>query len=157
MQQYQGHILPPDHPVTVEVTRIVARILESSNLGTVKKDFIPRQVPPDSAAEGNDWSWDPDSGGGGVEPVPGVGAKEWMVLVVNDMQTANASAAFGEFIVKCFPAFLSVRLCFVGTIVVFTGLLPICKDEHGVATVLGHGTWGHRACLVVYFAHFLLL
>ena len=27
----------------------------------------------------------------------------------------------------------------IGTVVVFTGILPICQDENGLAAVLGHG------------------
>ena len=27
----------------------------------------------------------------------------------------------------------------VGDIVVFTGILPVAKDEHGLAGILGHG------------------
>ena len=27
-----------------------------------------------------------------------------------------------------------------GLIIVYTGILPICKDEHGLAAVLAHGT-----------------
>lgn len=26
-----------------------------------------------------------------------------------------------------------------GTIVVFTGILPVCRDEQGLAAVVGHG------------------
>jgi Zn-dependent protease with chaperone function len=29
--------------------------------------------------------------------------------------------------------------CVGGKIFVFTGILPICKDEDGLAAVLGHG------------------
>jgi hypothetical protein len=31
----------------------------------------------------------------------------------------------------------------LGTVVVFTGILPICKDENGLAAVLGHGDSSH--------------
>lgn len=27
----------------------------------------------------------------------------------------------------------------VGTVIVFTGILPVCRDEQGLAAVLGHG------------------
>ncbi|KAI6043130.1 peptidase family M48-domain-containing protein [Pisolithus marmoratus] len=51
--------------------------------------------------------------------VPESGGKEWHLLVVNDPKVVNAMATFGN-------------------IVVFTGILPICKDEQGLASVLGH-------------------
>ena len=28
-----------------------------------------------------------------------------------------------------------------GTVVVFTGILPVAKDEQGLAAILGHGTF----------------
>ena len=29
----------------------------------------------------------------------------------------------------------------LGTIVVFTGILPVARDEQGLAAILGHGTF----------------
>lgn len=56
------------------------------------------------------------------ENVPlGAGTTEWTVMVVNDPKTVNAMAAYGN-------------------IVVFTGLLPVAKDEDGLASIIGHGT-----------------
>ena len=33
-----------------------------------------------------------------------------------------------------------------GTLVLFTGILPICEDEAGVAAVLAHGMWAEEIC-----------
>jgi hypothetical protein len=33
----------------------------------------------------------------------------------------------------------SRRLSLPGTVVVFTGILPVAKDEQGLAAILGHG------------------
>jgi len=38
----------------------------------------------------------------------------------------------------------------LGTIVVFTGILPVARDEQGLAAILGHGastTWPDTASL----------
>lgn len=32
-------------------------------------------------------------------------------------------------------------MCWKGNVVVFTGILPICRDEDGLAAVLGHGSF----------------
>jgi predicted Zn-dependent protease len=67
------------------------------------------------------WSDDPFTTGrpSGESSTPESGGKEWNLLVVNDPSIVNAMATFGN-------------------IVVFTGILPICKDEQGLAAVLGH-------------------
>lgn len=51
---------------------------------------------------------------------PGVGGRQWELLVVNDDKIVNAAASYGN-------------------VVVFTGILPVAKDEQGLAAVLGHG------------------
>ncbi|MBI2933496.1 MAG: M48 family metallopeptidase [Planctomycetes bacterium] len=57
-----------------------------------------------------------ESGWGEIPP-PGF---QWEVHVIDDPKTANAWALPG------------------GKIAVYTGLFPVCKDEHGLAVVLGH-------------------
>jgi hypothetical protein len=95
-QALQEHLLPPNHPVTIYVTRIVARLLESSKLGTVKSDQFASATPaPDDAF------WQPDDADLSGDAVPGSGTKEWTVMVVNDPRTANAMAAFGAFLLIC--------------------------------------------------------
>jgi metalloendopeptidase OMA1, mitochondrial len=135
LEAFKGNLLPQNHPITVEVTRVVSRILESSNLGTVKGGDTSFTMPGGSDADG--WSWDADAGMRTADPAPGTGTKEWMVLVVNDPKVVNAMASFGEFFIVILV--LSFHDVAVGTIVVFTGILPICRDDQGVASVLGHG------------------
>jgi hypothetical protein len=36
LEAYQTHLLPPNHPLTMIVRKVVAQLLESSDLGTVK-------------------------------------------------------------------------------------------------------------------------
>ncbi|KAI9456016.1 hypothetical protein BJY52DRAFT_1277558 [Lactarius psammicola] len=127
-QQYGGKLLPPSHVITQHVHRVVSRILEANDLGTLRGD---RRVPApprnvlqsgfglvngESEGAGPDL-WDPDSTGRGAGH--GSGKKEWNLLVVNDQKVVNAMAA-------------------PGTVVVFTGILPVAKDEQGLAAILGH-------------------
>ncbi|KAF8954244.1 peptidase family M48-domain-containing protein [Flammula alnicola] len=76
--------LPPNHPLSIHVRRVVTRVLHASNLGPV---------------------YGPD--------------KVWDVIVVNDIKVINAMAS-------------------PGIIVVFTGILPVCQDEEGLAAMLSH-------------------
>ncbi|KAF9552854.1 hypothetical protein CPC08DRAFT_673746 [Agrocybe pediades] len=114
--------LPPNHPLTRHVRRVATRILQSSNLGILRGDEQPNFLSPFGLGldlEGN--SWNPDAElGAAKDPGPVYGpTKEWDVIVVNDMKTVNAMAS-------------------PGVIVVFTGILPICQDEEGLAAVLSH-------------------
>ena len=67
--------------------------------------------------------------------------KQWNLLVVNDEKMVNAMASFSE------PQLLepeSLRILIdhsPDNIIVFTGILPICRDENGLAAVLGHGMY----------------
>ncbi|KAG1895298.1 peptidase family M48-domain-containing protein [Suillus fuscotomentosus] len=117
LAEFRGKILPSDHPVTRHVQRVVNRILESSDLGHLSSSEPSRSLvgTPDDF-----WSEDPFTTGRPAESsTPESGGKEWNLLVVNDPSIVNAMATFGN-------------------IVVFTGILPICKDEQGLAGVLGH-------------------
>ncbi|KAJ3535466.1 hypothetical protein NMY22_g6483 [Coprinellus aureogranulatus] len=101
--EYGAHILPPTHPVSRHVRRVVTRILSASNLGVIRGE------KPESAVLGLF-----DNFGGAYGP-----EKQWDVLVVNDRKMINAMAT-------------------PGVVVVFTGILPVCQDEEGLAAVLAH-------------------
>lgn len=88
LAQYRGRILPESHPATVQVRRVVARIIKA-------------------AAELD------------AERAPGAQPTQWSVHVVKDNQT-NAFVLPG------------------GKIFVFTGILPVCGSDAGLATVLSH-------------------
>jgi len=113
-REFRGRILPPNHPTTKYVRDIVVKILESSNLGTLKSD--PHFIAP--AGISIEDTWAPDAGRK-EDAVPGSGGREWELMVVHDDKMVNAMATFGN-------------------IVVFTGILPIAKDRDGLAAVLGH-------------------
>lgn len=80
----------------MHVRRVVTRILEANNLGTLKSSGRPVRSPkPDDV-------WDPDGAGafgsGRTEPInPGLGGHEWELMVVNDDKVVNAMAAYGEY------------------------------------------------------------
>ncbi|KAH9981802.1 peptidase family M48-domain-containing protein [Russula compacta] len=127
--QFRGKLLSPSHVITQHVYRIVSRILEANDLGTLRGD--PRTPIPtrmalqpsfafgnDSGEEGFPDLWDQGATGRGV--VHGTGRREWNLLVVDDKKVVNAMAA-------------------PGTIVVFTGILPVAGNEQGLAAILGHG------------------
>ncbi|KAH7925782.1 hypothetical protein BV22DRAFT_1010518 [Leucogyrophana mollusca] len=119
LAEFDGKILPANHPITRHVRRVVTGILESSNLGSLRSSEPSR---PRRGIEDVFWGEDPFSTpSDSVEAnnVPESGGKEWNLLVVNDPKIVNAMATFGN-------------------IIVFTGILPICKDEQGLAAVLGH-------------------
>lgn len=89
LNEFQGRILPPDHPVTRRVARVVSRILAANHLGALKATTAPvgARVPSD------------DFWGSGVpngaDLAPEVGGREWHLMVVNDEKMVNAMASFG--------------------------------------------------------------
>lgn len=132
--QFRGKLLPPSHVITQHVHRVVSRILDANDLGTLRGDprtprMLARTVLQPSLGgfgngdeqEGSPDLWDPDANAttGRHDMAPKLGRKEWNLLVVNDEKVVNAMAA-------------------PGTVVVFTGILPVAKDEQGLAAILGH-------------------
>ncbi|KAI0919900.1 hypothetical protein AcW1_002967 [Taiwanofungus camphoratus] len=114
MAEFKGKLLPPNHPITRHVRRVVTQILESSDLGTLSPPE-PGFVALPSAG---DDLWMPQTPRSEDFP-PGTGGKQWNLMVVNDDRVVNAMASYGN-------------------IIVFTGILPVAKDEQGLAAVLGH-------------------
>jgi hypothetical protein len=116
--EYAGKLLPPSHPVARHVARVVERILSANGLGTLALASPSARAPERVFGGGAE-----AEGGWGEEErgAPGTGGRAWRLLVVNDRETVNAAASFGN-------------------IIVFTGILPVAKDEDGLASVLSHGT-----------------
>ena len=137
--ELQDSILPPNHPLSRHVRRVVSRILHASNLGVLRgeaqQSFSPFGVR--SNFEGDSWNPDADSGAA-TDSGPTYGpSKEWDVIVVNDPKMINAMASPGRY-----TSNISQNKCLLiqsGIITVFTGILPICQDEDGLAAVLSHG------------------
>ncbi|KAI9433225.1 hypothetical protein H4582DRAFT_1989770 [Lactarius indigo] len=113
-QQYRAKLLPPSHVVTQHVHRVVSQILEANNLGTLRGDrrvlTPPRSVLQSGLGFGN---------GESEEAIPDLWDPDSTGHIVNDQKVVNAMAA-------------------PGTVVVFTGILPVAKDEQGLAAILGH-------------------
>ncbi|PFH49167.1 hypothetical protein AMATHDRAFT_76345 [Amanita thiersii Skay4041] len=122
----QDGSLPANHPISRHVRRVVQRILTANNLGIVMGTAGPNVqfLSPRSslnATEDGDL-WDPDRELRKSSPGPGSTfgpEKEWEVVVVNNPKVINAMVV-------------------PGMIVVFTGILPVCKDEPGLAAVVSH-------------------
>lgn len=90
LQDFRGKILPPDHPLTRAVRDVVARILDASNLGSLKAEptFIQQIGTPIEDL----WHADVQNR---EEPVPGGGGREWRLMIVDDPKVVNAMASFG--------------------------------------------------------------
>ncbi|KAF7345324.1 Peptidase-M48 domain-containing protein [Mycena sanguinolenta] len=124
LEQYRGRILPFDHPLSRQVRRITRRIITASNLGYIAGESDDPDAPSI------------DTWGAGMEGLDLPGAeiprpptmhrdKKWVVLVVDDMNFVNAFAA-------------------PGLVCVSTGIMPVARNEEGLAAVIGHEI-GHVA------------
>jgi len=123
LEKFRGRILPSQHPLTQEVRRITRRIITASNLGHLEGE----------SSESEQTIFDPWSASafmGAAEadiprPPTMPADKEWVVLVVDDMNFVNAFAA-------------------PGLVCVSTGIIPVARNEDGLAAVIGHEI-GHVA------------
>ena len=91
LEEFRGKILPPNHPLTRAVRDIVTRILEASNLGSLKAE--PSFIQQVGTSIEDMWHADVQNR---EEPVPGSGGREWRLMVVNDPKVVNAMASFGQ-------------------------------------------------------------
>ena len=91
VEEFRGKILPPNHPLTHAVRNVVTRILEASNLGSLKSEsaFVQQAGTPSEES----WPADAQNMEG---PVPGSGGNEWRLMVVSDPKVVNAMASFGQ-------------------------------------------------------------
>ena len=62
-------------------------------------------------------------------------------MVVNDDKIVNAAASYGLFSKYHIVQQRNWSSSPEGNIVVFTGILPVARDEQGLAAILGHGKW----------------
>ncbi|KAF8181942.1 peptidase family M48-domain-containing protein [Mycena galopus ATCC 62051] len=121
LEQFRGKILPLHHPLTQEVRRITRRIITASNLGHLEGDLSEQETPIVDP-----WNALMDVPGADI-PRPSTmhPDKEWVVLVVDDRNFVNAFAA-------------------PGLVCVSTGIMPVARNEEGLAAVIGHEI-GHVA------------
>ncbi|KAI0091759.1 peptidase family M48-domain-containing protein [Irpex rosettiformis] len=113
LKDFEGKILSPNHPLTLHVAGVVNKILKANDLGSLKAPHPARVLG--NATDDDFWS---DSSRMDAFP-PESGGKEWELLVVDDDKVINAAAAYGN-------------------IIVFTGILPVARNEEGLAAVLAH-------------------
>lgn len=88
MQEFEGKVLPPNHPLTRHIRRVAKSILEASNLGTLDTPEVGRP-------KGSEQSWSFSGSPQDMPPKVG-GAKKWRLFVVNDDSVVNAMAAYGQ-------------------------------------------------------------
>ena len=104
--------LPPGHPLTLHVHRVVKRILHASNLGSIRGEEKPTLVSPiglGTDEEGRVWNPDADVGAARDPGAPYGPNKEWDVIVVNDKRVVNAMANPGiVFLAPPFDCFISI-------------------------------------------------
>jgi len=96
LEEFRGKILPPNHPLTQAVRDVVTRILEASDLGSLKAE--PTFIQQTETSIEDLWHADVQNSEG---PVPGSGGKEWRLLVVDDPSVVNAVASFGQRLTIC--------------------------------------------------------
>lgn len=118
-ERYGDITLPPNHLLSRHVHRVVSRILSASTLGVIRGGDVPFSLIDDRSGGGGD-GWNPytelEVGASGTTPTEQM---EWDVMVVNNPKIVNAHVVPGH-------------------IVIFTGILPICQDEQGLAAVISH-------------------
>jgi predicted Zn-dependent protease len=115
--QFRGRILPLEHPLTQQVRRITRRIIVASNLGHLEGEGAAE--PPELIED--PWGAPLAEGAGDISRPPALHPdREWAVLVVDDPGFVNAFAA-------------------TGLVCVSTGIMPIARNEEGLAAIIGHG------------------
>ena len=99
VQELRHATLPPDHPLSRHVRRVVTQILHASNLGCIRGEQKPSLLSPFGWSvdpEGNSWNPDTDVGAARNPGAAYGPTKEWEVIVVNDMKMINAMASPGK-------------------------------------------------------------
>ena len=92
LSEFEGKILPANHPITRHVHRVVSDLLDASDLGILRSSN-PRKSPAD---DDGFWHEDPFTAAPPDHHTsPDRSGKEWNLLVVNDPTIVNALASFG--------------------------------------------------------------
>lgn len=118
MAEYRGRILPPNHPYSKMTRQVASRLIRAAaDLHGLEFEGVEAGTQQDAAAAAVDKTYARDF----------VANTKWQVFVIDDRKTKNAFVLPG------------------GQIFVFTGILPYCKDEDGLATVLSHEI-SHKLC-----------
>ncbi|CDK30056.1 unnamed protein product [Kuraishia capsulata CBS 1993] len=109
LSEFRGSILPPSDPRSVQVTRVMSRIIEAAKKEQSKHEGLGSKGHSVPLHDGATVGHHEDDG------------VDWKIHVVNDpSQPPNA------FVLPN------------GKVFVFSSILPICQNEDGLATVLSH-------------------
>ncbi|KAJ9107304.1 hypothetical protein QFC21_000754 [Naganishia friedmannii] len=154
LAQYSSALLSPLHPTSKRVREVARRVVESNGLGKMKDAGLMTSLPKISiwgGGEEDGWFGGNGSAGEGSEATLSRGGEkrkdiEWEVYVIKDDATKNAFVLPGTHPFPPLSAPPTRRLCMLtssctmagGKIFVFTGILPVCKNDDGLASVLGH-------------------
>lgn len=127
LSEYQNALLSPSHPTSKRVREIARRIVEGNALGHMKEDHSLASLPNISLGsifmgegEGSEGLFGNEESNPVRTNAAGNKDVEWEVYVIKDDNTKNAFVLPG------------------GKIFVFTGILPVCKNDDGLASVMGH-------------------
>ncbi|CAO1618660.1 unnamed protein product [Sympodiomycopsis kandeliae] len=115
MAEYRGKVLPANHPYSKMARQVASRLIQAAS-DLHGMSFEGVQAGHNDV-DPNDTTYARAS----------VAKTQWQVFVIDDPKTKNAFVLPG------------------GQIFVFTGILPFCKDQDGLATVLSHEI-AHKLC-----------
>ncbi|TKY87217.1 hypothetical protein EX895_003894 [Sporisorium graminicola] len=138
LAEYRDRILPASHPYSKQVRAVASRIVAALDKAVDDRNQ-PHHTKGDpflthhshgeqggisygsNASLGNNGNGDSASWfGGASSAAPQQAATKWEVFVIDDPKQKNAFVLPG------------------GKIFVFTGIMPVCQNADGLATVLGH-------------------
>ncbi|KAA1075187.1 hypothetical protein PGT21_030787 [Puccinia graminis f. sp. tritici] len=113
LAQFRSKLLPPTHPTSRFISGVAQKIIHASELPSHPDRSIDHFS--NSSPELGDWASPGSPNSSNPGPV-----SDWKIHVIDEPKIQNAFVIPG------------------GKIFVFTGILPICQNEAGLATVLGH-------------------
>lgn len=121
LAQYKGQILPASHPYSKQVRAVASRIVAALNKAVENQPHHTRgDSGLDHHSHGQEGGIKYGSSTSDARSPNSSPSTQWEVFVIDDPKQKNAFVLPG------------------GKIFVFTGILPVCQNADGLATVLGH-------------------
>ncbi|SNX83056.1 related to OMA1 - Metalloendopeptidase of the mitochondrial inner membrane [Melanopsichium pennsylvanicum] len=138
LSEYRDHILPSSHPYSKQVRSVASRIVAALDKA-VEDGNQPYHTKGDPNLTHHSHG---EEGGiiyGSNTTIPGTGGqRDALFFGDQSNQVLNKPATNWEVFVIDDPKQKNAFVLPGGKIFVFTGILPICKNADGLATVLGH-------------------